>query len=236
MDLGSITPAIFCKNEEYWIHYVLRDLLCVFSKVILLDTGSQDDTKRIAQETAKSINKGELVLMEENFGDDPHLIGNSPNILREAVETYWMLLLAGDEILRLDQLLALKDLELCTHEYKVGMIQGYNIADVDGVLMVRDEFTADKFFDPTIHWTATEYPFEGYGQHVLEEEGLLGYLPEDVFYYWHVRHLQRSSRDADTYFRGVKADYYPYDGDCEELPDDWLGPVEPKYHNPYWSS
>ncbi|MHA2065512.1 MAG: hypothetical protein ACXABY_14150 [Candidatus Thorarchaeota archaeon] len=234
MDFRGVTPAIFCKNEEYWIHYVLRDLLKVFDKVIMLDTGSHDDTKRIARETADAIGKGELVLMEEDFGDDPDAIGNSPNILREAVKTHWMLLLAGDEILREEQLLNLQHIHLDTHKYKIGMIVGYNIASVDGKLMWRDEFAADKFFDPTIHWTATEYPFEGYEQHIYAEAGMVDYLPSE-FFYWHVRHLRRSSKDDDTYFRGTKADYYPFEGEHKDLPANWLGPVEHKYSNPYWS-
>lgn len=232
MDLSNVTPAIFCKNEEYWIHYVLRDLLGVFDKVIMLDTGSQDGTKRIARETAESIGKGELILMEEDFGDDAHLIGNSPNILRKAVKTYWMLLLAGDEILREKQLLALKDIELSSHKYKVGMIRGRNVADVDGVLKIRDDFTADKFFDPTIEWVTTEYPFEGYNQHLLAEAGLLSYLPAQ-FYYWHVRHCRRSSLDGETYFRDIKADYFVYEGRYKKLPKNWLGKVA-DYINPYW--
>lgn len=231
MNLKDITPAIFCKNEEYWIHYVLRDLLQVFDRVVMLDTGSEDATKEIACKTAEHIN-GKFDLIEQFFGDDPHKIGECPNILRNEVKTFWMLLLAGDEVLRIDQLLKLKDIELDTTKYLVGMILGYNVRCVAGKLVYgQDKFCADKFFAPGVYWTATEYPFEGYGQHLLAEQGLIGYLPQD-FYYWHVRHLQRSKFDETTYFRKTKIGYYPYDGPFVDMPADWLGEIA-SFPNPH---
>lgn len=82
-------------------------------------------------------------------------------------------------------------------------------------------------------WTATEYPFEGYGQHNLAAQGLLHYLDGNHFYYWHVRHCLRSSLDGDTYFRGAKMGYYPYSGAYEDLPFDWLGEQLFETPNPY---
>lgn len=234
MDINTITPAIFCKNEEYWIHYVLRDLLKTFECVVMLDTGSHDRTKEIARATVSAVGAGRLMLIEEDYGDDPHRIGNSPNVLREAVKTYWMLLLAGDEILLEEQLLALRHLELDSHKHKVGMIRGINVSECDNQLMRRlDEFSADKFFDPTVRWTTTEYPFEGYGQHELLERGLVGYLDSNRFYYWHVRHCARSSLDGVTYFRMTKADYYQYQGELLPMPDGWPGPALVETPNPY---
>lgn len=236
MDLSTITPAIFCKNEEYWIHYVLRDLLKVFGRVVMLDTGSKDATVSIAQETAKQ-SQAKFDLIQEDFGDDASKIGNSPNILRAEVKTFWMLLLAGDEILREEQLLKLRDIELDSKLYKVGMIEGYNVFDDNGMLKKREKFNADKFFCPDINWYVHNYPDEGYGQHVLKAEGTLGYL-DSSFYYWHVRHCKRSTLDATTYYRLHKLSYYTsgYYGDSPpltDMPDGWLGDINPEFPNPY---
>ena len=231
MNLKDITPAIFLKNEEYWVHYVLRDLLAVFDRVIMLDTGSEDATKDIACKTAEHIN-GKFTLIEQHFGDDPHKIGDCPNILRNEVNTFWMMLLAGDEILRTEQLLKLQDIELDTKKYLVGMILGYNVREDNGVIKSGDTFAADKFFAPDIKWTSTEYPFEGYGQHQLAEQGLVNYMPRE-FYYWHVRHLKRSRLDDSTYFRIIKKDYYPYNGPYTDLPTNWIGDIA-SYPNPYF--
>jgi hypothetical protein len=217
------------KNEVYWVHYVLRDLLAAFDRVVLLDTGSTDGTQEVARATEKLVYRGRLDLIQVDFGDDPFQIGNSPNILRDEVKTWWMLLLAGDEILPAAQIKKLAEQELSAHKYKVGMITGHNVAPLNGGLAVRDAFCADKFFDPTIQWVATEYPFEGYNQHLIAAEGQIHYLDAT---YWHVRNCIRSPYDEQTYFRHTKADYFPFEGEYTPLPKDWIGEVT-EFLNPY---
>ena len=103
LSVYNVTPALMVKNEDYWIHYVLRDLFKVFPQVMLLDTGSTDRTKEIALATVNGTGST-LLLIEENYGSDANKIGNGRNIMRQNCATHWMFLIDGDEIWREDKL------------------------------------------------------------------------------------------------------------------------------------
>lgn len=227
---NDITPGIFCKNEEYWIHYVVRDLLHVFGNVVMLDTGSKDDTIRIAKETAKSIGANLHVLCKD-YGNNRDKIGNAPNVLRREIKTEWMLLVGGDEVWSQDQLL-----KLLSYDYpdnmQVGMTIGRNVTSINGKLQERDGFNADRLFNSTVVWHKTDYPFEGHGLQEKLDLGVVHYIP---VYYWHVRHLQRSRLDDEVYFRRDKQNYFMWGGWLKELKEDWLMPHVDKYINPYLS-
>ncbi|MHA2065511.1 MAG: glycosyltransferase, partial [Candidatus Thorarchaeota archaeon] len=136
----DITPALHVKNEEYWIHYVLRGLLKVFDRVVMIDTGSNDRTVEIAKATAEQVG-GDLVLTVDDMGDDNFRIGHAPNVLIESIDTEWMLLVDGDEIWGQSQLEALLDIEP-QGGWLVGMCNGRNLMDADGTLMEREGFSA----------------------------------------------------------------------------------------------
>jgi hypothetical protein len=224
----NVTPVTKCKNEEYWIHYVLRPMFRVFGRFVMFDTGSTDETKNIAKETAK-LYGGELVLIEQDY-DDPHAIGNTVNILRATCPTHWMLLVDGDEIWPLEQVLALLEQEI-PDDHLVGMVTGRNLAHVDGKLVERDGFSADRLFAPPVRWDKrTDYPFESHDLEAKVEAGLATYMS---LHFWHVRHLKRSSDDEGAYFRAEKRAYFPYNGPYKPLPENWLGGELGPYPNPY---
>ena len=211
-----ITPAIFCKNEEYWMHYVLRDLIKCFDNIVVLDTGSTDSTLDILRNTDR------ITLIEEHYGDNPKLIGNSPNVLRGLVDTDWMLLVAGDEIWLEPQLLDLIELVAKIPSNKtVGMATGRNIGFRDGKFFEFAGMSADRLFRKSVIWDKVDYPDESHGLHSRLDRGEVEYLPVN---YWHVRDLQRSSQDESTYYRSKKIDYYQR-VQHKELPVDWLGEV-----------
>lgn len=224
----DVTPCIFCRNEEYWIYYVLRGLLKEFPTVIMLDTGSTDNTKKIAKQTAKLMN-GSLRLLEEQFGNDPRLIGNSTNILRKECSTEWMLLVGGDEIWLSGQLKQLKSLiPSIPDNIEVCMLLGRNIRYVDGKLNECDGFNADRLFRPSVQWYHTKYPYEDHGLANRIARGSVSYLEP---WFWHVRALDRSSKDRSTYYRAQKQGFFKYNW-LKPVPDDWLsGTVH--YPNPY---
>ncbi len=230
MRIEDITPGAVVKNEEYWIYYVLRDMLKVFGRFVLLDTGSTDRTKYLARKTAKMFN-ADLRIQACEYGDDADAIGNGPNLLRQWCPTEWLFLLGGDEIWREDQLRKLVELEV-PDEKLVVMTAGRNLTIQDGSLVERDGFSADRLFRPSVKWTKTDYPFEGHGLQDKVEAGQLIYTDA---YFWHVRHLVRSSRDDDAFFRDRKRQYYPWDGPLKEIPEDWLGELGP-FTNPYVGS
>lgn len=232
---NNITPALMVKNEEFWIHYVLRDLLKMFPYVVMLDTGSTDNTKAIAEDTARSVDSGRLVLFEDDYGDDADRIGNGRNVLRSAVKTYWMMLVDGDEIWTKDKLK-----KLIAHSIpagtKVVMTGSHNLEDVGGRLLKRTHDIANKdvLFAPGVVWKRKDYPFESYG--LSDEDGFprkfVHYVDAQEVFCWHVRHTIRSSQNSGAFFRDEKFGYFPYDGEYEDLPDGWLGEIT-SIENPY---
>lgn len=233
MLVTDLTPALMIRNEEYWIHYVLKDLLQVFPRIIVLDTGSTDDTKRIIRDTATVINCGKLELIEENYGSDASLIGNGRNILRALVDTKWMFLVDGDEIWTKPQLENLLAYDIPDGK-QVVMAGNMNIEDINGQLKVRTHDMAGKdiLFTKDVKWSRVDYPFEGYGLGNTLSMDKVQYLPCDKVFAYHMRHTQRSSQAA--FFRDEKYNYFPYDKGWHNLPDGWYGDTfEVAHSNPY---
>lgn len=231
MNIDDVTPAIFLKNEVYWVYYVVRDLLNVFGRLVVLDTGSIDGTKDLIQRTAQEIGS-QLMLTQVEYGHNAYSIGNAPNLLREMVATEWMFLCGGDEIWLRPQLMALLESDIpegCT----VGMVRGRNVEAVEGQLVERDSFSADRLFNPNTVWVRCKYPFEDHGLNGKLHAGQVHYLNGNDVYFWHVRHLRRSPMDGDTYHRFKKRGYFPYTGPKEPIPPDWLGEVRDDIYNPY---
>lgn len=234
LTIENITPCIQCKNEEYWIHYVLRDPLKVFGKAIILDTGSTDLTKDIIWQTVEEVG-GRVVLIQENYGNNANKIGNGRNVLRAECSTPYMFLIDGDEIYTEAVLHKMLTFEV-SDKAEVIMLGSWNVEEVEGQLKLRtnDLANKDSLFTPTVRWTALDYPFEGYGLGAeYVDQGKAVYLPAPEVYSWHMRHTRRSSKNWEAYFRKDKMNYYPYKGPWEELPQDWLGQVNPLFPNPY---
>lgn len=223
----DITPALMVKNEEYWIHYVLRDLVTVFPRVLMIDTGSTDRTVEIAWLTAYS-GDTDFILIEEDLGDDAEQIGNCRNVMRQRIETEWMFLVDGDEIWTHAQLEALLALDVPA-EKQVVMALGLNLTEKDGVIFQRDKWNADRLFRPSVKWDMTLYPFES---HNLYDKADAGQLIYTEAFFWHVRHLRRSSKDGEAFYRAEKRGYYPWDGELTPIPVDWLGELGP-HENPF---
>jgi hypothetical protein len=230
MNVEDVTPAIFLRNEAYWVYYVVRDLLKVFGRLVVLDTGSDDSTPDLIRMAAEEIG-GTLTMRLERYGNDSRLIGNAPNVLRQMVGTEWMLLCGGDEIWCEEQLtviLASDIPEGCT----IGMVCGRNVEDVDGQLVERDRFSADRLIGRGVAWNG-DYPFESHGLERRIRAGEVHYLDGNAAYYWHVRHLERSPQDWVTFYRDRKQNFFPWNGDRVPLPDTWLGEVRDDIPNPY---
>lgn len=233
MNLADITPVTMVKNEEYWIHYVLREILEVFPYMIMLDTGSTDDTIVIAEETAIKAT-GALEIVRHDFGSDAHMIGNGRNLLRRAVETEWMFLIDGDEIWTMPQIKS-----LLSHTVEPGkrivMAGSHNLEDVNGQIVKRTHDVANKdiLFARDVEWIRIDYPFEGYGLSETIPMEHVQYLDAQGVFCWHVRHTQRSSKNAEAFFRQEKYNYFPYDKGYEPMPHGWLGDIDPGYNTPY---
>lgn len=227
IDKKIVTPALMVKNEEIWLYSVLHDVCEMFERVIVLDTGSTDRTKTIANIFDN------VELLTEDFGGDAFQIGNGRNLLRRKVQTHWMFLIDGDEIWTHPQLEKLlnstipDDIEVC-------MAGSHNIQDVDGRLFKRTHDVANKdiLMSPNIQWTRMDYPFESYGLGDNLSMERVHYFPAHEVFCWHMRHTRRSFDDNGAFFRKEKYNYFKYDGPFEQLPRGWLTNVS--IENPYF--
>lgn len=234
LSIDKITPCIQCKNEEYWIHYVMREPLKLFERMIILDTGSTDATKEIIKETVKEIG-GRVTLIEEDYGSDANKIGNGRNLLRAECPTHFMFLIDADEVYPKESLEFMLSCNV-PDTTDVVMFGSWNVEDVKGELKLRtnDLANKDSLFTSAIKWTALSYPFEGYGlSENFINKGKGFYLPAPQVYAYHMRHTQRSSKNWEAFFRKDKIDFYPYKGPYSDLPANWLGEINSSYPNPY---
>lgn len=235
LDVNTITPALMVCNEEYWIHYALKDVLSVFPNVVVLDTGSTDLTLPIIKNTliqAKRPPGAQFILEQVNYGHDANKIGNGRNILRSLVRTKWMFLIDGDEIWTAKQLKALIDSDI-PDAISVVMAGSHNVEDLNGRLNFRTYDIANKdiLFKPDVTWSRVDYPFEGYGLANTLDMSLVHYLPADKVYCYHMRHTQRSSQGA--FFRDAKYHYFPYARDYHNFELTLLGEARISTPNPY---
>jgi glycosyltransferase involved in cell wall biosynthesis len=223
LSVDNITPVTMVVNEEYWIYNTLYWPLKIFPKVIMLDTGSTDNTIKIASRVSEDV-RGNLVVHCENYGGDANKIGNGRNVLREMVGTHWMFLIDGDEIWDEPQLMRLLEKEV-PNNIQVCMAGSRNVEDVDGKLMQRTHDTANKdiLFAPDVRWTKVDYPFEGYGLGDNLPMEVVQYFDAADVFLWHVRHTLRSGKNSEAFFRDNKFRYFPYDKGHEELSADWPG-------------
>ena len=235
IDVNEITVAVMVKNEEYWIHYVLRDAFKLFPNIIVLDTGSTDKTIDIILATANTVKRPEgsnFTLLTGDYGNDAFAIGNGRNVLRKAVKTKWMLLVDGDEIWTIPQLEVILATDIPDGK-DVVMAGSHNVEDVAGKLMFRTHDIANKdiMFMPEVEWTKTDYPFEGYGLTASLSMDKVYYLPADQVYCYHMRHTKRSSQSA--FFREEKYGYFPYAAGHHEFDMNLLGDALVETPNPY---
>lgn len=212
--IEDITPAIMVKNEEFWIYYVLQDIVKIFPKILILDTGSTDFTKKII----KYCGRNKVELIEEDYKDYAVKIGNGRNVLREKIQTEWMFLIDGDEVWAEPQIKKLLETNI-PNDKLVCMAGSRNIQDRQGQLYRRTQDTAckDVLFRPSVRWKRLDYPFEGYGlDNDLPKESVFYFNCDEVFCH-HMRHTKRSRLDHQAYFRNEKMEFFPYDGPFEEF-------------------
>jgi glycosyltransferase involved in cell wall biosynthesis len=230
--MNEVTPALCVRNEEYWIHYVLRDLLAVFGRVYILDTGSTDKTVEVALRTAQQVG-GKLDIAQKQLGDDFNAIGNCRNLAREAVDTDWMLLVDGDELwqkLQLYQIISIA--KTVRPGTECVMFHGRNVNFKAGRLVEGDGFYADRLFSRDVRWDRVGYPFESHGLDDRDKAGKVARGNPSVFF-WHVRDLMRSSKDGDAYYRREKINLYKFDGQYKTLLPNWIR-ADNEYNNPYF--
>jgi len=97
MKTNAVTAHCVIRNEDIWIWYVIQSVLSVFDRIIITDTGSEDNTLKILDE----IKSDKITLIKK-----PKLMGSAfqrmftyyRNEQISLTKTPWFFLLDGDEI------------------------------------------------------------------------------------------------------------------------------------------
>lgn len=229
-----LTPCLVVRNEEYFISYVIAPLVWEFPNVVMIDTGSTDETVNIARQTANAIRKGRLSIIQKNLKDEAVRIGDAKNHLMNVLATPYMFLVDGDEIWPRDQIQIVKKyVETIDPNLECCMVTGRNVfPNKDNSLFesLDGNMSSDRVFRKDVRWVELEYPFEGHDLDGKVKRGVVGQIPA---YYWHTRHLLRSSKEQDAYFRDKKRSYYKPAGERVPIPRNWMGQKVLTFPNPY---
>jgi hypothetical protein len=115
------------------------------------------------------------------------------------------------------------------------MCNGRTVDTLNGTPKERsqDGFSADRLFAASVRWLRrTDYPFQSHGLQEKSRAGQVFHTNFERSYFWHVRHLTRSSKNGEAFYRARKHGFFPYNGPYRDLPADWLGEIGP-WPNPY---
>lgn len=89
----DITAHCLIRNEERWIWYAIMSIIDYVDKVLVFDTGSTDNTVEIV----KSIKSSKIIFEEKGVVDKRQYTMLRQEML-DRTETFWFLILDGDEI------------------------------------------------------------------------------------------------------------------------------------------
>ncbi len=253
-----LTAHIIVKNEEQWVWYAIQSVLPYVDRLLILDTGSTDDTIKII----KTIKNKKISFDEVGAVDANGLVGLR-NKQIEQTRTPWFVIVDGDEVWRGEDLknirnqLADLDKKIMACFVRTNNCVGdlwhiqpqsagkYQIAGEKGHLNIR-------FFriDPQHKWRGT-YPLEAYsdsaGNKVNDNSDKLHFF--DVAY-WHMTHMTRSRvRESETVARigkkkyeiGIKIDknLLPEAFSLKRpsiVPSPWVKPSKMDIANSFWQT
>ena len=207
--MQKITAHCLVKNEENFIWYSIKSIIDYVDYVIVYDTGSTDDTVKIIRELIKEY--PEKIIFEEKGECDKKRHTELRQKMLERTATEWFMILDGDEVWtnrgveeainiinsneKLECLIA--PFHLCVgdiyHEYYKK--RNFEI------------FSKKGFFSPRFMRIGNVLWGGDYGADTLYNKKRELFFNEEnsVFLknkYWHLTHLERSSKDSEDYSSG----------------------------------
>ncbi len=200
---NGITAHIIVKNEEKWIWYSIMSIIDYVDKVIIFDTGSQDNTVAIIKE----FEKYDKVIFYEKGEVTKEEFYKLRQLQIEMTETKWFFVLDGDEIWYKNDIIEIRE-KIFSKDFNYKMISSkfHNcVGDIYHHMDFLDEHYKIKGIVGSI--TIRFYSLEIDGIHCKGEYGVEGYYnknnepvqndEESIYmhdgYYFHTSYLQRSS-------------------------------------------
>ncbi len=220
----ELTAHVMIRNEEYWLGYVLDSLLQVMDEVIVVDTGSSDNTVDVVRRVMKEHPNCRTQFL--CYGHlTPEENGQARQWMTDRTHTEWAMIVDGDEYYAPETLQKIKSTPL-PPTARLGFTTLQVLQHKDGKFWLAERWSKQALFHaPTTRWTG-KYPFEGPEP---------WYAQPETFYYYEdtigldFHHLMRSGQDMNT----------PHRHDNIRVPQPVSSPFElpfelGKWRNPYY--
>lgn len=200
-------PILMVRNEERWIRQVLESAVYGFGAALVGDTGSTDDTLKIA----RSVRGVQVVELGPQSPKELGKVRERLGRMIAAMGAWWAFLIDGDELYYPEALRAIADSAMPEGKLIGFTTLGTVDQDDDGALWeVEAPFNRLAVY-PAGNDFVGEYPFEWPDVWGRQDPTLYHYfaVPEGYTYHgWHLHRLQRSRCDAEVYLRQQKQFQY----------------------------
>ena len=222
--MKTITAHMICKNEERWIWYSLMSIINHVDRILVYDTGSNDNTVEIIK-TIKS-EKIELVQFENI---DAKKFTELRNMQLKQTKTDWIFVCDADEIWDYNSLkLVIERIQNAPDNVIATFVHYFEfVKDIWHYYMGHEQIIFPLNEKKTYGWYAlrfmknmkglvcgNDYGLEGYfteNGNELQRNGFCNYIWGDDIYYFHTRNLIRSScieNDEKVMLRVEKAHHH----------------------------
>ena len=200
---NQLVPTILVKNESYWLPYVLESLRGHFSRYVIYDVGSTDETQEIIDNFVQSERKDAEFFVRLMPDCPPVVQGAFRNSMMAEARSEWTFMVDGDEIYTEHSLNTIVDFsyELQYYEQEevlYGMVPRIEVqADLKTAYGVKDKVPHHRLYHRTAIFGGphpNEYQvYEGRGKNQM-------WLPAGAVC-WHFHGTLRSPMDAKTHGR-----------------------------------
>jgi len=230
--LGSqVSVVMMVTNEEYWIDLALRPIIELQLPLYIADCASIDNTPDIisALQTQVKDSYPQQLYYVRHEKITPKENGLVRQDLASQVATPWILQIDGDELWIQEKLKGVLYTDMDDSNISTGFIHAHNVLWRNDGFLLANGISQHRLHRKDAEWHGN-YPFESttaFGQTALYFLG--------GPHAYHVRYLERSAYDAQTYMRVEKQAYFdPDNKNSWNKPVDLFGELGlPQYYNPY---
>ncbi len=199
--MATLTAHCLVKNEENFIRYSIKSAVDFVDQIIIFDTGSTDKTVKVIRDLVKEY--PDKIIFEEKGECDPDRHTQLRQEMVERTKTDWFMILDGDEVWPRRAIIEAKE-AISKGVYDYINIRFYEcVGDIYHRHYKESYITARFVKLGDMRWSGrygTDTFYTKRGEEFLKVKNM--YLSQNRF--WHLTHLERSSKDNQDYSSGGK--------------------------------